>query len=80
MFVWKYYIGWNKLGIIIKFKSTFGKRIQFSEIGTIEFSSATLNIKKKDGNRLIFDLTEIRESDVKKLSNILTKNTVTNNG
>ena len=80
MYLWKYYINWNRRGMILRFKTLVPKTVAYHEIGHIDVNNEFLTIRKKNGNRLKFDIKEIRETDVWKLKSILTKHTVANNG
>ncbi len=74
-FTRKYYVGWNKLAIVIKLRSILGKDIRFRDIAAIERSADSLMIKKRDGNILRFAIAEINTTDIDRLIEILTKYT-----
>ena len=79
MFWYQNYVKWNKRGILIRIKSFFGKNIRFKEIKSSELTDKKLIITETYGNKIEIDLSHIIESDVKKLFDIINKNTNTNN-
>lgn len=79
MFWYKNYVQWNSRGILIRIKSFLGKNIKFKEIISSELTNKKLILKTVYGNKIEFDLSEIVESDSKKLYEIIRKNTIANN-
>jgi len=79
MFWYKNYVQWNNRGIHIRIKSFLGKNIKFKEIISSELTNKKLILKTVYGNKIEFDLSEIVESDSKKLYEIIIKNTIANN-
>ena len=76
----KNYIGWNKIGITIKINSYRGKSFNFEDIKATSFENGVLRIIMRKGKKNEFNADNIENSDIKKLIEILTKNTVANNG
>ncbi|WP_417559147.1 hypothetical protein [Mesoflavibacter zeaxanthinifaciens] len=79
MFWYKNYVQWNSRGMLIRIKSFLGKNIKFKEIISSELTNKKLILKTVYGNKIEFDLSEIVESDSKKLYEIIKKNTIANN-
>ncbi|AEH02685.1 hypothetical protein [Lacinutrix sp. 5H-3-7-4] len=79
MFWYKNYIQWNNRGMLIKIKSFLGKNIKFKEIISSELTNKKLILKTVYGNKIEFDLSEIVESDSKKLHEIIRKKMLANN-
>lgn len=79
MFWYKNYVQWSKNGILIRIKSVFGKNIKFKEIKSSELTDKKLIITETYGNKIEIDLSQIIDSDIEKLMNIINKNTIANN-
>jgi len=79
MFVRKYYVGWNQLGITIKVNSILGSSFKFSEISRTELQDGLLRIVKKDGKRLEYDLSGVENTDIEKLHQLLIEHSRPNN-
>ncbi|MRM83892.1 hypothetical protein [Riemerella anatipestifer] len=76
-FLWyKNFVQWNKKRIVIKLNELFlGKTFKFDEISNFDFANNQLTISKFDGERKIFDLSNIELESIEKLKNILKSNT-----
>lgn len=72
-------VQWNDKGIVIRIKSFLGKSLRFDEIKETELSRKEMTFTKTDGQKIIVDLNEFRESDNQKLYQIIFENTNTNN-
>ncbi|WP_256260044.1 hypothetical protein [Winogradskyella luteola] len=79
MFWYKNYVQWNSRGMLIRIKSFLGKNIKFKEITSSELINKKLILKTVYGNSIEFDLSEIVESDLEKLYEIIRKNTIAEN-
>lgn len=78
IFWYKNYVQWNNRGMLIRIKSFLGKKIKFKEIISSELTNKQLILKTVYGNKIELDLSEIVESDSKKLHDIIRKNTIAN--
>ncbi|MHA3045390.1 hypothetical protein JSO61_008720 [Riemerella anatipestifer] len=76
-FLWyKNFVQWNKKRIVIKLNELFlGKTFKFDEISNFDFTNNQLTISKFDGERKIFDVSNIELESIEKLKNILKSNT-----
>ncbi|WP_435264043.1 hypothetical protein [Tenacibaculum sp. nBUS_03] len=72
-------VQWNDKGIVIRIKSFLGKSLRFDEIKETELSRKEMTFTKTDGQKIIIDLNEFRDSDNQKLYQIIFENTNTNN-
>jgi len=78
LFWFKNTVQWNKKGAVIRINSFMGKSLSFDQIKKTELNENKLIITKNGGEIVTFDLTEIVESDIQKLNEIITKNTIAN--
>ena len=78
LFWFKNTVQWNKKGAVIRINSFMGKSLSFDQIKKTELNEKKLIITKNGGEIVTFDLTEIVESDIQKLNEIITKNTIAN--
>lgn len=79
MFWYKNYVQWNKKGANIRVNSFWGKSLNFEQIKATELNEKTLTITRTNGNKIIFNLNEIVDSDSQKLNEIIIENTIANN-
>ena len=77
MFWYKNYVQWNNKGAVIRINSLFGKSFKFLEVQSTELSNKILSITKTNGEKVSVDLNSISESDIRKLNEIIIKNTIT---
>ena len=78
LFWFKNTVQWNKKGAVIRINSFMGKSLSFDQIKKTELNEKKLIISKNGGEIVTFDLTKIVESDIQKLNEIITKNTIAN--
>ncbi|WP_434979097.1 hypothetical protein [Daejeonia sp. YH14] len=71
VFWYKYFVQWNKKGIIIKINDFWGKNLKFNEISNFDLKQNRLTIIKLDGKKEVFNLENIEQESVNKLMNIL---------
>ncbi|MFS4418274.1 hypothetical protein [Maribacter sp. 2307ULW6-5] len=79
MFWYKNYVQWNKVGIVIKMNSLYAKSLPFIQIKKTELNHQILTIIKSNGKKITFNLDGIRESEAKRLHEIIAENTNLNN-
>ncbi len=63
MFWFRNYVQWNRKGAFIRMNSFLGKSVRFDEIRSTELNDQELTIIKTNGQKVMFDLTEIAASD-----------------
>jgi hypothetical protein len=78
MFWYKNYVQWNNKGATIRINTIFGKSIVFEHIKSIEIDEKTLILTQKNGKKVMFDLSDIADSDAQKLNNIIVKHAIAN--
>jgi len=76
-FFFRNYIGWNKLGIVIKLNSFWSKTLSFKKIELFDFNNDFLEIRLGDGTEFSFRLANIKKEDVERLKELLKTNTIT---
>lgn len=76
----KNYVGWNNVGITIKINSYLGKSFNFKDVKSTSLENGVLSIILRTGKNNEFNVDQIENSDIKKLTKIITENTVANNG
>lgn len=70
--VWyKNYIRYNKLGMVIKIHSFWGKSINYQELKDIELTDNKFVILRHENDDLVFNISTIQKNDIVKLYNIL---------
>ncbi|WP_435260703.1 hypothetical protein [Tenacibaculum sp. nBUS_03] len=70
-FRYKNYVRYNKLGMVLKIQSYWGKSISFNELTKVELTDNSLIIYKNKNETLVCSTTTIRKEDSKKLYTLL---------
>lgn len=71
---YKYYVEYNKFGIVIKLNIITNKTINFNEIDKIKINDNSLIVELKSERNFNFKITDIDNSDSDKLLRILVEN------
>lgn len=71
---YKYYVEYNKFGILIKLNTITNKTINFNEIDKIKINDNSLIVELKSERNFDFKITDINNSDSDKLLRILVEN------
>lgn len=71
MYWYKNYVQWNKISVVICFKSFIGKSITFDDIEKVERDADFLIVRKRNGKLVKIDIQDIENSDIEKLNNLL---------
>lgn len=72
MFWFKNYIGYNKIGIVIKTNYIKGKKLKFNEIKNLVIDAGVLKIKSRN-KTIEVKFKDILDTDINKLLEILTE-------
>lgn len=78
-FFYRNYVGWNKKGLLLRLNSFTSKSIPFHRIESYNISNGRLEIFRKDQKHFTFKLEGISDQDIKKILEILRKNTIAKN-
>ncbi|NER10419.1 hypothetical protein SAMN06265375_10133 [Muriicola jejuensis] len=78
-FFFKNYVGWNRMGLIIKLNSFWPRNINFGDIKSYKIENNRLHILRKNGSEFNFNLENIGVDDENKIRNILNANIFANN-
>jgi hypothetical protein len=78
-FYYRNYVGWNKKGLLLRLNSFTSKNVPFHKIESYNISNGRLEIVRKDQKRLTFNLEGISDHEIKKIRDLLRKNTNTTN-
>lgn len=80
MFVFKYYVGWNKLGMNMKIDSFWFKTFSFDKVSNFSLEKDRLKIFLMDGKEYRFCLKNIKMQDRQRLLKILEEKTLKSAG
>ena len=70
MIFFKSVVSWNKLGINIKMKGTWGKQFTFEKIRSVEITESELIIISRYGKTSIFDIKHVSIQDRERIAKI----------